>query len=119
MTMFPGMLENFKEPCVLVEKQRVSDGEGGFVTSWVDAAHFDAVIATDSSTLAKIAESQGVKNLYSVLTASSAHLEFHDVFRRVRDGQVFRVTSDGDDNCAPSVSSFDFEKVSAEEWVIP
>ena len=42
-------------------------------------------------------------------------LEYHDVFRRVRDGKIFRVTSDGDDKFTPASTSLDMRQVTAEE----
>lgn len=110
------LIDSFKEPCVLMEKKRVSDGEGGWTTTWVDGAAFDAAIVKDTSLEARIAEKDGLTNTYTVTTSTNASLEFHDVFKRKSDGQVFRVTSNGDDKRTPSVASFEFEQVSAEEW---
>nr|DAG68644.1 MAG TPA: head closure knob [Caudoviricetes sp.]DAV00919.1 MAG TPA: head closure knob [Caudoviricetes sp.] len=110
------LIDSFKEPCVLMEKKRVSDGEGGWTTTWVDGAAFDAAIVRDTTLAARVAEKEGVSNVYTVTTDTNARLEFHDVFKRVSDGQVFRVTSNGDDMRTPDVATFSFEQVSAEEW---
>lgn len=110
------LIDAFKEPCVIMNKAKVSDGEGGFKVEWLAGAGFDAAIVKDSSLEARIAEREGLTNTYTVTTSPNAALEFHDVFKRVRDGQVFRVTSNGDDVRPPSVATFDFEQVSAEEW---
>lgn len=112
------LIDAFKEPCVLMEKQRVSDGEGGWTTSWVEGAAFDAAIVRDTTLAARVAEKEGVSNVYTVTTDVNAHLEFHDVFKRTRDSQVFRVTSNGDDVRTPDMATFQFEQVSAEEWVL-
>lgn len=110
------LIDSFKEPYVLMEKKRVSDGEGGWTTAWVDGATFDAAVVRDATLAARVAEKEGVSNVYTVTTDTNARLEFHDVFKRVSDGQVFRVTSNGDDMRAPDVATFSFEQVSAEEW---
>lgn len=110
------LIDTFKEPCVLMEKKRVSDGEGGWTTTWVDGAAFDAAIVRDTTLAARVAEKEGVSNVYTVTTDTNARPEFHDVFKRVSDGQVFRVTSNGDDMRTPDVATFSFEQVSAEEW---
>lgn len=112
------LIDAFKEPCVLMERQRVSDGEGGWTTSWVEGAAFDAAIVRDTTLAARVAEKEGVSNVYTVTTDANAYLEFHDVFKRVSDGQVFRVTSNGDDVRTPDVATFQFVQVSAEEWVL-
>ena len=55
-------------------------------------------------------------NLY---TLKSMDLQYHDVFRRISDGKIFRVTSDGDDKYTPQRSSLNMRVVTAEEWEIP
>ena len=49
----------------------------------------------------------------------NAKLEYHDVFRRLSDGKIFRVTSDGDDVQTPKSATFQFSRVTAEEWELP
>ena len=112
------LVDEFKERCVMLNKVRASDGEGGFTTTWQDGAEFDAAIVRDTSLQARVAEKDGLTNTYTVTTSPNAPLDFHDVFRRVSDGQVFRVTSNGDDKRTPAVASFQFEQVNAEEWVL-
>jgi hypothetical protein len=70
----------------------------------------------DSTLQARVAESEGMKAIYTVTTERAMPLDFHDVFRRVSDGQVFRVTSDGTDKQTPDRAGFQFSQVSAEEW---
>ena len=114
------LIEDWKEPCVLIEKDRIPDGEGGFVTTWRDGAEFMAVISPVSSTQAIIAERQGISKIFTVTTNKNALLEFHDIFRRLEDGQVFRVTSDGKDIQTPSKSAITpFSQVMAEEFTLP
>lgn len=113
------LIEDFKTPCVMLEKKRVPDGEGGFITSWAEGAEFDAAVVFDSSLEARTAEQQGVSSLYTVTTAKNAKLEYHDVFKRLSDGKIFRVTSDGDDKQTPERATFQFAQVTAEEWSLP
>lgn len=112
------LIDDFKTECVMIEKTRVPDGEGGFTTTWTEGARFRAAIVFNNSMEARVAEKQGVTNLYTVTTDRSAHLEYHDVFRRLSDGKIFRVTSDGDDAKTPEVATFAFSQISAEEWVL-
>jgi translation elongation factor P/translation initiation factor 5A len=67
---------------------------------------------------ARAAEKQGVTSLYTVTTGKNAILQYHDVFRRLSDGKVFRVTSDGDDKQTPDRATFQFSQVTAEEWTL-
>ena len=103
---------------VLMEKTRQPDGEGGFITSWIDGVSFDAAITFDTSMESRIAERQGVTSRYTITTGKNAKLEYHDVIRRLSDGKVFRITSDGDDVQTPNRATFQFLQVTAEEWVL-
>lgn len=111
------LLTSAMEDVVLLEKKRVPDGEGGFVTEWTEGVQFKAAISFDSSLQAKVAEKQGVTSLYTITTPKNAMLQYHDVLRRLRDGKVFRVTSDGDDVITPPSASFQFAQVTGEEWI--
>lgn len=110
------LIDAFEGPCVAMDRAEVPDGEGGFTTAWREGAEFDAAIVRDTSLEARIAEKDGLANTYTVTASTDAALEFHDVFKRKSDGQVFRVTSNGGDRRTPPVASFEFEQVSAEEW---
>lgn len=110
------LLQDAMARCVLLDKVRSPDGEGGFVTTWTDAGEFDAAIVFDSSMEARTAESAGVTSLYTVTVPREVVLGYHDVFRRESDGKIFRVTSDGDDKVSPAAASFRVRQVTAEEW---
>ena len=62
------LLDDEMEKCTLIDKRRVPDGYGGAKVAWVDSINFDAAIILDTSTEARIAEKQGVTNLYTVTT---------------------------------------------------
>ena len=105
--------------CVMLDRQTVSDGYGGYSIQYVEGAEFDAAITLDSSIQAKIAEQQGVTGLYTVTTSKALNLQYHDVFKRVRDGKIFRVTTDGDDNATPASAGLNMRQVRAEEYTLP
>ena len=112
------LLTQAMEDVVLMEKRRVSDGEGGFLpAAWVDGASFKAAITFNSSMEARTAEKQGVTSRYTITAPLNAKLEYHDVLKRLRDGKVFRTTTDGDDKITPPSASFQFAQVTAEEWI--
>lgn len=111
------LYDDMMVPCELYERKRVSDGEGGFATVWAPSAPFEASISLDSSTQARIAEKEGLSNLYTVITVGK--LNFHDVFVRKGDGQAFRITSLPEDGKTPSMVTFQFYRYSAERWEVP
>ena len=110
------LLSEAMEKCTMIDKRTVDDGYGGFDTTWVDGASFDAAIVLDSSIQARVAEVQGVTGMYTVTTLKTINLQYHDVFRRNSDGKIFRVTSDGDDKKTPTSASLNMRQVNAEEW---
>ncbi len=105
-------------PCVMIDRTTQPDGEGGIITTWVEGATFNAAITFDNSIEAKAAAVQGVTSLYTVTVPKRVKLEYHDVFKRLSDGKIFRVTSDGDDKITPERASFQFAQVSAEEFAL-
>ena len=105
--------------CVFLNKTVVDDGYGGYNTTWTEGATFQAAITFDSSIEARTAEKQGVTSLYTVTVDKAMMLDYHDAFKRVEDGKVFRVTSDGDDKFTPDSASLNMRVVTAEEWSLP
>lgn len=110
------LLDDAFTTCVLIEKKRQPDGAGGFITEWQEGAQFKAAVTYDNSLQARTAQAQGVTSVYTVTTRRSAILSYHDVFRRLKDGKIFRVTSNGEDNATPEGAGIDMRQVSAEEW---
>lgn len=108
------LIDAFKEKCVLLEKTRISDGEGGWVPMWTEGVEFSAAIVLDSSLNARVAEKEGMTGVYTVTTDRNVEMDFHDAFRRLSDGMTFRVTKVNDHT--PSVASFQFNQYQAEEW---
>lgn len=113
------LLTEQMEKCVMMDKTTSPDGYGGYVSNYVDGAEFTAAITFDTSIEARTAEKQGVTSLYTVTTGKEMTLEYHDVFRRLRDGKILRVTSDGDDKYTPASASLNMRQVTAEEWRLP
>lgn len=113
------LLNDAMTGCVLMDRSTVPDGAGGYIPTWTDGARFDAAITFDSSMQARIGVVQGVKSLYTVTTRKTMNLQFRDVFKRLEDGKIFRVTSDGDDKITPPSARLDMRQVTAEEYTLP
>lgn len=114
------LLDEAMEECVLLEKTSVPDGYGGREPAYKESAFtFKSAIVFDTSIEARIGEKQGVTSLYTVTTRKDIVLEYHEVFKRLRDGKIFRVTSDGDDKYTPASANLNMRQVTAEEWSLP
>lgn len=112
------LLDDALELCVIMDKRTEPDGYGGYISTYADGAEFKAAIVFDTSMEARTADKQGVTSLYTVTTSKTLTLEYHDVFKRVRDSKIFRVTSDGDDKFTPATATLDMRQVTAEEFSI-
>lgn len=110
------LLDTQTETFCYINKSYVPDGEGGVVASWTDGAEFQANARLDSSTQAKIAEKMGVTSLYTIITKKNITFEFHDIIKRLSDGEIFRITSDGKDSKTPDSAGLNMRQVSAEKW---
>lgn len=110
------LIESMMDECVIMNKAKTSDDEGGYRVEWTEGAHINVAIVHDNSMQAKIADKQGVTSTYTLTTSRNNALDYHDVIKRVKDGKIFRVTSDRNDEVSPAISTLDMAQVSAEKW---
>ena len=110
------LYETMMEDCIMMDRRTISDGLGGFSHEWVEGANFRAAVIKDNTMNARVAEKQGVTEVYTVTVDKGVRLEYHDVFKRESDGLIFRVTSNIRDSESPRVATFAIGQVSAERW---
>lgn len=113
------LLDDFARDCVLMEKTRVPDGEGGYVVEWAEGAAFVNYYTLDTSMEARRAEKEGVTSLYSALVRIDFPIEYNDYFRDKTTGLTYRVTSNPEERLAPKSSSFDLKYFTAERKELP
>lgn len=112
------LLTDFAVPCVLMEKKRVPDGAGGYITEWTAGAEFENYQYLDTSMEARRAEQEGVKSLYSALVQRDFPLDYGDAFKDKNTGLTYRVTSNPDEKKAPQSSTFDLKYFTVERWAL-
>lgn len=112
------LLSEAMDKCTMLDKTTEDDGYGGIRQVYIEGAKFNAAVVFDTSIEARVADKQGVTSLYTVTTNRNITLEYHDIFRRYKDGKIFRVTSDGDDKYTPKSATLDMRQVTAEEFQI-
>lgn len=115
------LLNEAMTDCNMYKQVRRPDGYGGYTIVWTEdtASTFKAAIVFDNSLEARVAAAQGVKSLYTVTTRKDKVLMYHEVFKRLSDGKIFRVTSDGDDSATPASASLNMRQCTAEEFTLP
>lgn len=107
-------LEDYFVPVCYVDRVTVPDGSGGVYETWKQGAEFRAGITLKSSTEALIAERNGMKAIYAVVTLPVIELRKDDRIMRIDTGDVLRVTSNGRDMTTPGVASLKMRQVTAE-----
>lgn len=113
------LLSEAMESCVMLDRITQPDGYGGVQKTWQEGAEIQAAIVYSTSMESRIASVQGVTSMYTITTEKNINLQYHDVLKRLRDGKIFRVTSDGDDNKTPASASLNMRQVTAEEYILP
>ena len=107
------------EKCQILNHVRADDDFGGYTDTWEAGAKFMAAIAKDASPEQVIAEKQGITESFTVVVNKGFSLDYHDVFQRLSDSSIFRVTSRTTDSTAHPASTVRIAKVTAERWVLP
>lgn len=113
------LLDDFGHNCVMMEKTRIPDGEGGYMTAWKEGLEFVNHQALDSSMEARRAEKEGVTSVYSALVRSDLPIEYNDVFKDMETGLTYRVTSNPAEKVAPRSASFGLKYFTAEKYALP
>lgn len=109
------LVSNEMVECQMIDKTTQPDGYGGVMTVWADGAKFQAAVVLASAQERIVAAQEGTHAQYGVLTTRNICLMYGDLFRRVSDGKLFRVKSDGTDNKTPKNARLDLRRVEAEE----
>lgn len=113
------LMDEYNVPCVLLVKTRTDDPVGGYKTDWVDGVTFDAAWEYESAPEITVAEQQGVSRTYRIYVNKTLDLDFHEVFRRTDNGQIYRVTNPGTDRKTPSFSTLNKRLIEVEKWQLP
>lgn len=108
-------LEDIFEEINFVDKITKPDGLGGTITTWQEGASFKGSITLDTSIESRVAEQQGVTNLYTVITNDNIELVFNDIIRRKSDLQTFKIKSlTNKENSQPSFATKHIRVATAE-----
>lgn len=107
------------EPCVKMEQAPIEDAGGGYSSvGWRDVLSFDGFVRKETAPEINVAEQEVVKETFTLVVKIGTDLKYHDVFRRVRDGAIFRMISNTDDGQTLSQSSVPIAAAGCERWVL-
>ena len=113
------LMDEYNAECVLLVKRRIPDPVGGYTTEWVEDMSFQAAWEYQSAPEIIVAEQQGVSRIYRIYVDKTLDLDFHEVFRRTDNGQIYRVTNPGTDRMTPSYSRLNTRRIEVEKWELP
>jgi hypothetical protein len=114
------ILQAFFKPCHLLDKTTVTvSGLFGPQEKYVEGAALDAAFLKDNSAEVRVAEANGLKELYTVVVHKPVTLRQGDVLRRDADQLTLRITGNTVDWEAPEMSTVQIAKVSAKVWDPP
>lgn len=107
-------LEDFFEDFNIQSKVYVDTGFGTFEPQYTTGANFRAGISTNSSAEAQVAERNGMKTIYTIVHLPSVTLHKDDRVQRIKDGHVYRITSDSTAMTTPAIADMQYAQVTAE-----
>lgn len=109
------LLEEAFEDFVIVNKSMVDDGYGGVVTEWTEGATIRGAMVYNNSNEQRIAQALGSTADYTFTVKKDLLFDYHDVLKRVSDGQLFRLTNNADDFHTPASASLNMRQYNAEQ----
>ena len=107
-------LEDFFEDFNIQSKVYVETGFGTFEPQYTNGANFRAGISTNSSAEDQIAERNGMKTIYTIVHLPSITLHKDDRVQRIKDGHIYRITSDSTAMTTPAIADMQYAQVTAE-----
>lgn len=114
------LLGQFFKPCHMLDKTTVTvSGLFGPQERWVQGAAIEAALLKDNSAEVKVAEANGLKELYTVVVHKPVTLKQGDVIRRDADQLTLRITGNTVDWEAPEMSTVQIAKTTAKVWDPP
>ena len=113
------LLDEMSDEYTILDKTTVSDGLGGYKTTWKDGATITASISVASESEVVVAEKAGEHVTHNLFISNNLTLDYHTVLKRRKDNKILRTTSKGDEAYTPPSSTLNLRKIQCEEWEIP
>lgn len=109
------ILENYTDIYLLQNKTRVSDGAGGFLSSYQDGVSFVGIHRKDNASETQIAEREEIASTYTLFVDKGMEFKYHDIIKRKADNVLFRVT-EPEGKSTPDISKMNMKCIKCERW---
>lgn len=113
------LLDEFKKEYCLMEKTRVPDGEGGFITSWSDGITIELIEQHNQTMLNTNNGRVQLDSVYRFFCNKEMVFSVNDFIKRLSDGQIYRVTKPSKEDYTPASSSLNLTYFEAEKGELP
>lgn len=110
------LLDEAMEAFTILNKAVIDDGYGGVITTWSEGATIQGALVYNTSSQQQIAQELGSTSSYRFTVRKALALDYHTVIQRKSDGNVFRLTSNSDDNKTPGSAGLNMRQYTAEEF---
>lgn len=107
-------IEKYFEDFIMLDWKSSEMPGGGISWEWEDGASFKAGFVVLSSAEMVIAEAGGMKSQFRLTSKKLLVLERNDIIRRVKDGKLYRITTNQQDAETPDVALVQFATCRAE-----
>lgn len=107
------LYETFYEKCVVMDKMKKPDGEGGMINTYTPGVEFDAAFPELSPTAQLAAQQAAAQYTGTITTPANVTLDEQDVFQRTASGKYYLVVALLP--AAPGVATFQFARYSVRE----
>ncbi len=104
---------------VIINKAIIDDGEGGYITTWADGATIKAALDLGSANEQRQAEAQSLKKVFTATFPRRTPIRYGDYMRNARTGEIYRITSDVEDNVTPPMARNQSCFATAERTELP
>lgn len=109
------LYETFYEKCVVMDKTKTSDGEGGTINKYTPGAEIEAAFPGLTPTQQIAAQQAGTAYSDTIVTPVNVSLDDRDIIRREKNGKYYQVV--GSPEPTPSAATFSFNRYNVRELV--
>lgn len=104
---------------IVINRLVLDDNEGGVFIDWQDGARIKMALDLGGSSEIRQAAAQNLKTVYTATLPQNTPVRYDTYLRAVKDGRIFRITSNPMENKTPAMATFPCVIATAERTELP